>query len=69
MLLAKFATICAATSSSLGIVNGFCDNLVLLATNTCFVSNGCRMTAYALARVPRELEYLNTWISIISQIS
>ena len=69
MLLAKFATICAATNSSLGIVNYFFDNLDLLAINPCLVPDGCRMPAYATAHVPSKLASPNTWIPIISKTS
>ena len=69
MLLAKFATICAATNSSLGIVNYFFDNLDLLAINPCLVPDGCRMPAYATAHVPSKLASPNTWIPIIFKTS
>ena len=60
MLFAKFATICAATNSSLGIVNCFFDNLDLLIINPCLVPDDCLMTAYATAHVPSKLASLNT---------
>ena len=54
---------------SFGIVNCFFDNLHLLAINTCFVPDGCRMTAYATAHVPVKLAPRNIRISIISKTS
>ena len=69
MLFVKFATICAAANSSLGIINCFFENLDLLAINPCLVSDVCRMTAYATAHVPSKLASPNTWISTISKTS
>ena len=68
MSSAKFSTVCAATNSSLGIVNWYFDNLYLLSNNPCLIPAGCCMTAYAAAYVLRKLASRNTWIPIISKM-
>ena len=69
MLFAKFATICAATNSSLGIVNCFFDNFDLLGINPFLFPHGCLMTAYNTGLVQSKLASLSTCISIISKAS
>ena len=69
MLFAKFAIVCAATSSSLGIVDFFFGNLDLLAINPSLNPDGCRMTAYATVHAPIKLASPNIWITIISKTS
>ena len=60
MLSVKYATIYAATNSSLGIVNCFFDNLDLLKINPCLIPDGCCMAAYATAHAPSNLASPNT---------
>ena len=69
MLFAKFTTICAATNSSVGIVNCFFDNLDLLAVSPCLVTDAYRMTACATAHVPSKFPSSNTWTSIVCKTS
>ena len=61
MLSAKFATICAASDSSLFIVNCFFDNLDLLAINTCLIPDGCHMAAHATAYVLNISKYMDVY--------
>ena len=53
---ARFAAICAALESNLGIVMSFFDNLDLLATKLWFALDGLLTTACATAQYTKMLD-------------